>query len=65
MFAKCSSPIFPFGVTEGDVEVVFLHFLKVSNHQIFMPLCSSQEPREGCFGGDISKGERISGVMGK
>lgn len=59
MFAKCSSPSFPFGVTEGDVEVVFLHFLKVSNHQIFMALCSSQEPREGCFGGDISRGGSV------
>lgn len=57
MFAKCSSLSFPFGVTEGDVEVVFLHSLKVSNHQIFMALCSSQEPRDGCFLGDISKGE--------
>lgn len=57
MFAKCSSLSFPFGVTEGNVEVVFLHSLKVSNHQIFMALCSSQGPREGCFRGDISKGE--------
>lgn len=65
MFAKCSSLSFPFGVTEGDVEIVFLHFLKVSDHQIFMALCSSQEPSEGCFGGDISRGERISSAMGK
>lgn len=36
-------PDFPFGVTEGNVEVVFLNSLKVSDNQIFMALCTSQE----------------------
>lgn len=37
-------PDFPFGVTEGNVEVVFLNSLKVSDNQIFMALSARQGP---------------------